>query len=111
MARKTTTTVELIDDLDGSKADRPVTFAYNGTTYEIDLSKRNATAFDKAMKPRLKAARKAKQPRRRAGTTPRPRSRRTNLQDVRAWANANGHQVADRGRIPTTAMDAYTAVH
>ena len=36
------TITEFIDDLDGSKADRTVTFAVDGTAYEIDLSKKNS---------------------------------------------------------------------
>jgi hypothetical protein len=35
-------TVEMTDDLDGSKADTTVRFAVDGTGYEIDLSKKNA---------------------------------------------------------------------
>jgi len=43
MAQKVT--VEMTDDLDGSQADTTVRFAIDGTTYEIDLSKRNAAAM------------------------------------------------------------------
>jgi hypothetical protein len=31
--------VTLTDDLDGSKADRTVSFSYDGVSYEVDLSK------------------------------------------------------------------------
>ena len=41
MARKVE--VQLIDDLDGSKAEESIKFALDGINYEIDLSKKNAT--------------------------------------------------------------------
>jgi hypothetical protein len=44
MAKKVETIVTLTDDLDGSKADRTLAFGYDGGSYEIDLSKKNATA-------------------------------------------------------------------
>ena len=40
---------KLIDDLDGSTAVETVAFALDGTSYEIDLSKRNAAAFRKTL--------------------------------------------------------------
>lgn len=112
MARKTETIVFVTDDLDGSNADRTIAFAYDGTSYEIDLNKKNASAFDKAIAPWVKAARKAP----RSGATRRAGSRgrtgaRTDLSEIRAWAKANGHDVSERGRIAKTVQDAYDAVH
>ena len=49
---------KLIDDLDGSEATETVTFGLDGTTYEIDLNKKNAAALRKALEPYVKAARK-----------------------------------------------------
>ena len=42
-------TEKFIDDLDGSAAAETVSFALDGTSYEIDLSKKNASAFRKAL--------------------------------------------------------------
>ena len=39
VASRTITT--LTDDIDGGDADETVTFAFKGTQYEIDLSKKN----------------------------------------------------------------------
>lgn len=39
------TTVELVDDLDGSPARHTVTFAIDGVTYAIDLNDKNAKAL------------------------------------------------------------------
>jgi len=52
----TETITRLIDDLDGSEAERTVTFAWDGRTYEIDLSKKNVAALEKTMKPRTPVA-------------------------------------------------------
>ena len=102
MAKKTF--VELIDDIDGSKADTTVRFSWQGVAYEIDLSKKNAKAFEAAMEPYLaKATRVAAG---RAGRRPSSRGK-SDLSAVRAWAAANGHELATRGRIPATILEAY----
>ena len=113
MARRVETIVTLTDDLDGSKADRTIAFAFEGTTYEIDLSKKNATAFEKVLAPYVSAARKA--PRaasrgRRSGGSA-ARSDKNELAAIREWARANGHDVADRGRISAEIREAYAAAN
>ena len=40
MARRTI--VQLEDDIDGTKADETVTLGFDGATYELDLSDKNA---------------------------------------------------------------------
>lgn len=109
MAKRVITTVELTDDLDGGKADQTLTFAIQGILYEMDLSKKNAAAFEKVLAPYVAAARKVKAPgtpRRRSSTGGRP-----DLSAVREWARGNGHSVSERGRIAATIMDAYEAAH
>ena len=58
MAKKTVVSEILIDDLDGGDADRTVRFSWDGVAYELELSKKNAQAFDKTMKPYVAAARR-----------------------------------------------------
>lgn len=112
MARKVETIVTLNDDLDGGKADRTITFAIDGASYEIDLSKRNAAAFEKVLRPYVEAARKVKAPRAPRGSRQRAKSgRRTDLAEVREWARARGHDVSDRGRLPVSVMEEYDAMH
>jgi hypothetical protein len=114
MATKTVTITEFLDDFDGGKADRTVTFAMDGTTYEIDLSKKNATAFAKALKPYLEAARKVRRSPSKTATRSSARRARQNGPDlaaVREWARANGHSVSDRGRIPAAIREAYAAAN
>jgi hypothetical protein len=102
-----TTVVTLTDDLDGTKADRTLTFGWDGATYEIDLSKKNATALQKTLAPYVDAGRKVR------GTSTRGRrpagGAKADLTAIRAWAKANGHQVSSRGRIATSIIEAYNA--
>src|SRR6185312_17526542 len=99
-----TVITQVIDDLDGSGGADTVSFAYRGTTYEIDLGRKNASAFDKLMKPYVDAGRKVTAARggRRALSNGRrgSRSRAANeIATIREWARAKGFQVSDRGRI------------
>ena len=109
MAQKVTTLVELTDDIDGGKAEQTVRFAFDGHQYEIDLSKKNANALSKALKPyrgqRPKSPRRTR-PRRH---DPPQRAQQVNLSEVRAWAKSNGYDISDRGRIPAAVMEAYQA--
>jgi hypothetical protein len=54
-------------------------------------------------------AARAPRARRAAGST--PPSTRSNVGAVRAWAQANGHNVGDRGRIPASIVSAYEAAN
>jgi hypothetical protein len=114
MVKSVETIVTVTDDLDGSKADRTVSFGFDGVTYEIDLSKKNATALEKVLAPYVAAARKAAPTRgRRTGTRSNAGAagRRPDLAAVREWARANGYDVSDRGRVPGAVMQAYDGAH
>jgi hypothetical protein len=105
---------QISDDLDGSKADESVRFSWKDVNYEIDLSKKNAAAFAKAMKPYLEAARKVRPSARggrrsRTGSTGSRRQVESDLAAIREWARQNGYAVADRGRIPEAVLIAYAA--
>jgi len=105
MAQKIT--VALDDDLDGGPADETVRFAIGGTSYEIDLSTRNATAFRQQLAPFISNARKAgRGPRRTAGRTASSRERSAG---IRAWAKDQGITVSERGRIPASVVEQYQA--
>ena len=56
MAQKVTVT--MTDDIDGTKADETVSFRIDGTSYEIDLSKKNAAALRRVFTPYLGPARR-----------------------------------------------------
>lgn len=110
MAKRIVTETTYTDDLDGSTASGTITFAYEGTNYEIDLSKRNAAAFEKAVRPYVDAARKVRNSRTKASTRSGSGSGH-DLAAVRAWASENGYDVSERGRVAAAVLDAYDAAH
>ncbi|MCK8610417.1 Lsr2 family protein [Agromyces sp. C10] len=98
----------LVDDLDGSEADRTIAFSINGDGYAIDLSSANAEKFEAALAPFVDAARRTSSGR--AGGSARRRSgggAAGDTKDAREWLRANGHQVSDRGRIPAPLLELY----
>ncbi|MEJ5946142.1 Lsr2 family protein [Pseudokineococcus basanitobsidens] len=113
MAQKTQVT--LVDDLDGSEATQTVTFAFQGTNYEIDLNDQHFSSIEESFAEWIGAARKttASQGKAssRAASTRGGGTKRADLDDVRAWARDNGHTVADRGRVKQSILDAYDAAH
>jgi hypothetical protein len=66
---------------------------------------RRGAAKKAAARPRKTAARGARRGRRATA----PRSNDT--AQIRAWAQANGHSVNSRGRIPAPVIEAYRAAH
>jgi hypothetical protein len=101
--------VQLVDDLDGSVIDgngRTVKFGFEGKSYEIDLSDTNAGKLREVLAPFVKAGRTVASPRGRASTS---RGKSSDLAAIRAWANANGFKVGDRGRIPEAVRAAFSA--
>jgi hypothetical protein len=98
--------IVLIDDIDGSDAVETVSFGLDGTTYEIDLNKKNAAALRDALAAYVGNARKV------SGTR---RGRRSSAaaalgpsaREVRDWARSNGFKVPDRGRIPGDVREAF----
>jgi ribosomal protein L28 len=107
-----TTVMSVTDDIDGSANAETLTFGYSGATYEIDLSKKNAAALDKLLKPYIDAARKVSgNNKRSAAKRTTRRSAKLDLGAVRAWATENGFTVAERGRISADVIDAYNAAH
>lgn len=111
MAQKTL--IQLVDDLDGTPiADgegKTVSLSLDGVSYEIDLSDAHVDELTEALAPFVGAARKTgrKTPARTGST----KSNSDDLQKIREWAKANGHDVSDRGRIAATVRDAYDAAN
>ena len=104
--------IVLVDDVDGSEATETVSFGLDGTSYEIDLSDKNAGGLRNALAPYLGHARKVSSGRRGgrkpAGSNhnlgPSPRL-------VRDWARSNGYEVSERGRVPADVIAAYEAAN
>ena len=99
--------VILEDDFDGGTAEETVSFALDGAEYEIDLSAENAQGLRDALAPWLAHARKTGG-RRKRGLKPAADS---TTSEIRAWAQANGHDVSSRGRVSSEVRTAYEAAH
>ncbi|WP_214318452.1 histone-like nucleoid-structuring protein Lsr2 [Nonomuraea sediminis] len=102
----------LIDDLDGGEANETVSFAIDGSSYEIDLSDLNAKKLRDALSPFVQHGRKS-------GAVSARRSRRGGQRsmsrekssEIRQWAKAHGLPVSERGRIASTVVEKYEAAH
>jgi hypothetical protein len=107
--------VQLEDDLAGGAADETVSFALDGTSYEIDLSAKNAAKLRDVLANYVAHARKAG--RAAAAASGRRSGRgggrvdREQTQAIRAWARKNGHKIGEKGRIPSAVLEAYQAKH
>lgn len=107
----------LLDDLDGTEADETLTFALDGIAYEIDLTGSHALELRKYLEryidagtrtgrvgpgAQLSSSRSTYGSKSAAVKTSREENTR-----IREWATANGHQLAERGRIPQDIVSAY----
>ena len=93
---------KLVDDLDGGEATETVMFALDGTSYEIDLSKKNAAAFRKSFERYIKAARRsstggARRRKAAVSTNGSKPKREFDITQLREWAGANNVTVPARG--------------
>lgn len=104
--------VHLVDDIDGEPAQETVTFGLDGVSYEIDLTDERATELRGALEPWKSAARRVggrvsvKSAASRGAS-----SSGANPGEIRAWANANGFTVSERGRVPAEVRTAYENAH
>lgn len=110
MAKKTQ--VVLISDISGVEIPNgegeTIEFAYRGVSYAIDVTAKEAAAFDKALAAYLDSAQRVGG---RAKSTATSGARRDPSQTaaIREWAKKNGHKVSDRGRISADVVAAYEA--
>lgn len=105
--------VILVDDIDGGNAEETVQFGLDGTTYEIDLSKKNAAKLRDNLAGYIGSARRVGGRRRSSSTRSGRRGRggASTAAEVREWARANGYEVSERGRVPADVQEAYDAAH
>lgn len=101
--------VVLVDDLDGGPADETVTFALDGTTYEIDLSASNAAALRNSVARFVAHGRKVARPV--ASSSRRSRKGGDRPAQIRAWAREQGIEVNERGRVSAEVTARYDAAH
>jgi len=108
-----TTKIVLTDDVDGSEATQTITFSFQGVSYEIDLNDDHASALEESFSDWISSARKvtgsrSTKPRRSTAAAP---AGGRDLNEVRTWLRANGHEVADRGRVSQTLLEEYDKAH
>ncbi|MEV7038595.1 Lsr2 family protein [Amycolatopsis sp. NPDC051061] len=102
--------VEMLDDIDGTPAAHTVPFTLDGVMYEIDLSDENASALRDELARYIAAGRRTGGRKVRVATgqsATTSTSDRERNQQIRAWANANGYDVSERGRLSSEVISAY----
>ena len=96
------TVAKFYSDVSGDEiagTDPTIKFSVGGVDYEIDLTADKKSAFDTALAPFLRAARKPSLSR---ADDPKFRPK-----VIREWARSQGIDVPERGRIPTQVRTAY----
>jgi hypothetical protein len=108
------TVITKIDDLTGKEYEEgeTITFTFQGKAYEIDLNKRNAADFERKLSRYMEKGRKIRSDRpvgrtHHADDGRKIKHDRAYVRTVRAWAQENGYDVSDRGRVPLSVYDAY----
>jgi hypothetical protein len=88
-------------------ADESISFALDGSTYEIDLCEQHAGTLREAFAPFVGTARRA------GGRTRRRRGSGSSSRagEIREWARSQGLSVPARGRIPADIAAKYDAAH
>lgn len=98
----------LTDDFDGSEAAETVRFSLDQATYELELSTENADKLRETFAPFIAKARRVANTGgrgRRVGSS----GPKRDTAKIREWAQNNGYQLGDRGRIPLEIVEAYEA--
>jgi hypothetical protein len=103
------TLVLLEDDIDGGVADESLRFAFDGKSYVIDLSAKNAAKFRKAVAPYVDSARREGSLAKSYGRTKSNGYSDVDPKAVRAWAQSNGYEISTRGRVSGEIVAAFKA--
>ncbi|GAA1888532.1 histone-like nucleoid-structuring protein Lsr2 [Williamsia serinedens] len=110
--------VQFIDDIDGKVLEEfeTVRWSLDGKQYEFDTSPKHAQQFRDSLTKYVEASRAVsgnRGGRRAAAATSGTGGTRSKeqTQAIRDWANSNGFEVSDRGRIPINVVEAFEAAH
>ncbi len=103
------TLVTYIDDVSGKPASKveTITFAVEGQLFEIDLNPLNAANFRRSVAKYVKNARKVSGSPRKALDGRKVTHPKDYVHAVRTWAQEQGYEVANRGRVPLSLYKAY----
>ncbi|MFF4818071.1 Lsr2 family protein [Kitasatospora sp. NPDC001309] len=120
MARQTIQLIKIIDDVTGEELDESqldtVTFAIDGIAWQLDTNEEEGQKIREFLARYVSVATRVgappAAPDRPGRAAPSPsRQRRTSgehpLQKVRTWAQENGYEVGDVGRVPLTIKESY----
>ncbi len=101
--------VQLVDDLDGTTSDSvsTVQFGLDGVTYEIDLTEPNAERLRGVFADYVNSGRRTGGRVKRGSGTGRNGAAGNDASQIREWAQANGIELAARGRIPAHVAESY----
>jgi hypothetical protein len=103
--------VQLIDDIDGSPATETIAFSLDGSAYEIDLNSVNAAKLREAFALFIGSGRRVARPVSGAKRAKSSNSEKGQVAAIREWAKQNGFKIGEKGRIPSTVLEAYDAQH
>jgi hypothetical protein len=118
----TVTRFEFVDDIDGKPLDvedvNVVQWAWLGVEYEFETSTANLDRIENGRLPvstllaksRRTGGRK-KSPSQSSASKPATSAGGTDTKAIREWAQQNGYEVSDRGRIPANIVEAFTSAH
>lgn len=98
----------LVSDLSGKPEAETVRIGWKATWYETELTATERAELDEMLAPYIQAGRKAvTKPSKRfvPDTTVEER------EEIRAWAEGNGYEFAQYGKIPNKIYKAYMAAH
>lgn len=101
--------VEIIDGTDQGSATCTVSFTFAGDGYSLTLNEENADAFREAVAPYNEAGRRTAKTDTVSTHSDTAISKDATI--IRTWAQANGHNIPDRGFVHADVMDAYVAEH
>lgn len=99
---------QLEDDLTGGPADETVMFGLEGRNFEIDLNTKHAQRFRKQLAAFVDHARPVRARRR---TMSRTAASRERSHAIRVWAEAEGFEIAEHGRLPASVIAEYERTH
>lgn len=107
------TVVTYTDDITKKEASgvETVTFAVEGEQFEIDLNPLNKANFLRSVRKYMENGRKVRTTGRTHRATRDVRHDREYVHKVRKWAQEQGIEVSNRGRVPLKVYDQFEAAH
>jgi hypothetical protein len=110
MVQKTVVTVVCDLPHDGEvDGNETVSFAVDGTAYEIDVCSAHAKELHDSFSGYIEHSRRATGAARRRKARSGPGRERSS--EIRQWARERGEKVSERGRIPASIIQEYEATH